>query len=226
MKPKRRVHFTVTNTAGATAWTANTAVPRIVVAAVAVIILMLVALSLAGCNRDSSTDPRLEDIVPIMLGLPGTDWDIHTSMMGDTARVVARKPGDTPDVELYLRVTWGACEVAGEIKSKPVCQVEIQNPELAGALHDCMEQVYPGFWARPLWQPHDYQGRWLAYCNRGQPGRPDHRATLIGPLHRALLAQGVRLNEKIGLSGEHLPNGPFNRQELVLWFIFPEEIEG
>lgn len=193
---------------------------------VATIVLLLGVLLLAGCDRDPATEPGLEEIMPIMLGLPETSWDIHTSMMGDTARVVLRKPDDAPEVELYLRVTWGSCEIAGQIKSKPICQVEIQNAELAAAIGDCLEEVYPGFWDRPLWQPHDYEGRWLAYGNRGQPGRPNHRAALIGPLYRTLLRQGLRLNEKIGLSGEHLPNGPFDRHELVLWFIFPEEMEG
>lgn len=191
----------------------------------ALLLTLLAALIQTGCDQDGSTQPDLDAIMPIMLGLPGTDWIVHSSMMGDTARVVVGKSSDGEDVKLYLRVTWGSCEVAGEVKSKPVCQVELRNQGLVDDIRDCLEQAYPGFWDRPLWRPQDYDGRWLAYGNHGQRGRPDHRGTLKRDLHRALLKQGLRLNEAIGLQGEHLPNGPFVRNELILWFIYPEEIE-
>ncbi len=187
--------------------------------------VLMIGFALAGCGDQASIEPGIDNIMPIILGLPGTDWDVHTSMMGDTARVVIQRPADSEEAHLYLRVTWGTVVEEGQTKSRPVCQVEIRNQDLVAEIVDTVEGIYPGFWQRLLWEAHNQEGRWLAYCNHGQPNRPDHRAALFS-LHNTLLGEGLRLNDAIGLNCENLPNGPFDRHELILWFIYPAEIEG
>ena len=175
--------------------------------------LLLALLGLAGCSSsDTSQMPWSESIMPVLLSGPGSDWDLHTTMMGDTVRIVIGKSGEE-DVELFWRITEGRDADLYRV----VCQVEIMNRALADALIATVDRWRPGFMGRPLFEPDNYNCRWLAYW---MPA--DYQVGAA--LYSTMRAHGLALNALIGARGEHLPNGPFDRQSLCLWFITPQEL--
>lgn len=174
---------------------------------------LLPLVGLVGCGEsETGSMPWAARVMPVLLSAPGSDWNLQTTMMGDTLRVVIGKPGDD-SVALFWRITEGRSADVYRV----VCQIEIMNRELADALIATVEQRRPGFMERPLFEPDNCQCRWLAHW---MPA--DYKVGAA--LYRTMLSHGLALNTLLGARGEHLPNGPFDRQSLCLWFITPEEL--
>jgi hypothetical protein len=185
------------------------------------------AVALAGCSHEQAvTLPSMSgSAMPVFLAADESDWVITTTMKGaasrDTALVTLSKPGDSQTL-LVLRVTDNSTllvsDRTGQRKPRVIAEVRITNQDLVDDIHAAMDAATPGFWQLPLYVPNWPHGRWLEFK------RHDHRRIIARSLYATFSHHGLALNEAIGLNLEHLPNGPFDRHNLVLWFIQPEEI--